>query len=235
MFMGLSVLTLLCLIWLPFALILRPVLPSRRGHKLGCHMISFGCRLYLMFLRLVCASHFDLAVLDQLRAQPPQLLVANHPSRLDAVLILSRLPNTVCVVKAALMRNILLGSAARLAGYISNDGPLEMVLRAEQALEEGAHVLLFPEGSRTSRFPLDLFRHGAALIARRSQVPIRSLLITFNTPYLSKYWPLWRKPQLPLRGVIQMGECFSPSRDVTTLTTTMETAMRHQLATTNMP
>lgn len=210
--LGLTFLALLCLIWLPFALVLRPLTPRRFGRRLGRRVISIAFRVYLGFLRLACASRFDLRDLDALRDQPPRILIANHPSLLDVVMIVSRLPNVVCVMKASLMRNFLLGSAARLAGYISNEGPLEMVLRAGQSLNEGAHVLLFPEGSRTRRFPLDPLNNSAALIARRTGIPIQSLLIRFkspdSTPYLGKAWPLWRKPRLPQRWSVRLGPVF---------------------------
>lgn len=248
--LGLAFLALICLVWLPFALVIRPIMPGQRGRRFGQRIISFGFRLYLGFLRLTCSTHFDLSALDVLRDQPPRILVANHPSLLDVVLIVSRLPNVVCVMKASLMRNILLGSAARLAGYISNKGPLEMVLQAGQALGEGAHVLLFPEGSRTSQFPLDPFNNSAALIARRTGIPIQSLLIRFNPtdlgPYLGKSWPLWRKPKLPQYWSVRLGPAYplgaepptqsktqiSPMsrRETAALTARIETEMRYFLS-----
>lgn len=248
--LGLLFLALICLLWLPFALIMRPLMPGRRGRRFGQRIISWGFRLYLGFLRLACASHFDLRDLDALRDQPPRVLVANHPSLLDVVLIVSRLPNVVCVMKDSLMRNILLGSAARLAGYISNKGPLEMVLQAGQALDEGAHVLLFPEGSRTRQFPLDALNNSAALIARRTGIPIQSLLIRFSSPdpapYLGKGWPLWRKPKLPQYWSVRLGPVYplgaepptqsktaiSPMtrRETAALTARIETEMRYFLS-----
>jgi len=242
MVLGLSLLVLLSLIWLPFAIVLRPLLPGSNGRRFGRRMISFSFQSYLGFLQLFCASRFDLDALDRLRHESPRVLIANHPSLLDAVMIVSRLPNVVCVMKAGLMRNILLGSAARLAGYIPNDGPLEVILHAGRALNEGAHVLLFPEGSRTSRQPLDPFSNSAAQIARRSRVPVQSLLIRFtsteNQPYLGKGWPLWRKPELPMRWTITPDHRFEPptgnsrpgNNSVTALTATMETHMRRQLS-----
>lgn len=244
MVLGLSFLGLLCLLWLPFAMILRPFLRGAKGRRFGQRIISLGFRLYIGFLQLACASHFDLAAIDRLRHESPRVLIANHPSLLDAVMIVSRLPHVVCVMKAGLMRNILLGSAARLAGYIPNTGPLEIILQAGRALDEGAHVLLFPEGSRTDRHPLNAFSNSAALIARRSRTPIQSLLIRFSSasdqPYLGKGWPLWRKPELPMYWAIEPDRSFEPpqaggdaaggsDRNVAVLTACMEAHLRQQL------
>lgn len=43
-------------------------------------------------------------------------------------MIVSRLPNAVCVMKASLMDNLPFGAAACLARYIRNDATLEMIL-----------------------------------------------------------------------------------------------------------
>jgi 1-acyl-sn-glycerol-3-phosphate acyltransferase len=210
MLLGLGSLALLCLIWLPCALILNMLLPRRLGRPFGRAMISWGFRLYLRILTVFCACRFDLDEIDRLRDQGPLIVAANHPSLLDAVMIVSRLPNAVCVMKAALMDNILFGAAARLAGYIRNDAGLDMILGAREELENGAHLVIFPEGSRTLNFPVDACSPSTGLIANRSKVDIQILLIEFSTPYLGKAWPLHRRPQLPLSCRVRLGRRFSP-------------------------
>lgn len=230
MVLGLGFLGLLCLVWLPFAALLHPLLPRRRGQPLGRRVIMAACRVYLGFLRLFCACRFDLAALDTLRQDHPLVLVANHPSLLDVVMVVSRFPNAVCIMKASLMDNILLGAAARLAHYIPNDAPLEMVRRAREELGEGAHLLLFPEGTRTRSFPIDPCTPGAGLIAGRAKAPVQTLLIDFSSPYLGKAWPLFRRPELPLRASIRVGRRFAPPVDAVAFTHELENYFRAELA-----
>ncbi|MGE5320011.1 MAG: lysophospholipid acyltransferase family protein [Hyphomicrobiaceae bacterium] len=213
MILGLAALAAICLVWLPFALLLHPLLPRRIGQTLGRAVISGGFRGYLGFLELACACRFDLAELDRLRDQGPLIVAANHPSLLDAVMIVSRLPNAVCVMKASLLDNILFGAAARLAGYIRNDAPLEMILRAREELRRGGQLVIFPEGTRTVRFPVNACQPAAGLIARRADVPVQTLLIDFSSPYLGKSWPLFRPPLLPLSFRIRLGRRFPPPND----------------------
>ncbi len=149
MVVGLGFLTLICLLWLPFAMILHPLLPRRWGQPFGRFFIMSAFRLYLAFLTLFCACRVDLSSLDNLRHEGPLIVVANHPSLLDAVLVLSRLPNAVCVMKAELMDNILFGAAARLARYIRNDAAFNLLFNAREELRRGAQLVIFPEGSRT--------------------------------------------------------------------------------------
>ena len=100
MVFGLGFLAFMCLLWLPFAMILHPLLPRRWGQPLGRRVIMNVFRIYTTFLEIFCACRFDLAGIDTLRDQGPLVVVANHPSLLDVVLIVSRLPNAVCVMKA---------------------------------------------------------------------------------------------------------------------------------------
>lgn len=228
MVIGLGALAALCLFWLPFALVLNPLLPRRIGQPLGRRANMLGFRIYLGFLELVCASRFDLAALDQLSDEGPLIVVANHPSLLDAVMIVSRLPNAVCVMKAAIMDNLLFGAAARLARYIRNDEPLEMILDAREELRRGAQLVIFPEGTRTREFPLGPCQPTAGLIARSSGMPVQVLIIEFSSPYLGKAWPLFARPHLPLAFRIRLGERFSPPKDIATFTADLEHHLRRE-------
>ena len=76
----------------------------------------------------------------------PLILAPNHPSLIDAIVILSHHPNLSCVMKADLMGNILLGPGARLARFMHNGSPRQMVREAGADVRRGGLVLLFPEG-----------------------------------------------------------------------------------------
>ncbi len=214
MVVGLGALAAMCLVWLPFAMLLKPLLPRRIGQPLGRAAISAGFRGYLRLLSLLCAARFELSELDRLRDQGPLIVAANHPSLLDAVMIVSRLPNAVCVMKASLLDNVLFGAAARLARYIRNNAPLEMILSAREELRQGAQVVIFPEGTRTTHFPVDACQSAVGLLARRAGVPVQTLIIEFSTPYLGKAWPLLRRPVLPLSARVRLGRRFEVPTDV---------------------
>ncbi len=229
MLLGLGALAVLCLLWLPCALLLRPLLPRPTGQALGRRAIMYGFRFYLGFLQWFCACRFDLAELDRLRDAGPLIVAANHPSLLDVVLIASRLPDAVCVIKAALLDRLLLGAAARLAGYIRNDAPLEMLLQARAELRDGAQLVIFPEGSRTAGRPLDPLAPGCGLLAWRAATPVQTLLIEFSAPYLGKGWPLFRRPLLPLHCRIRLGRRFPPPAEHAAFTRELAAYFRVEL------
>jgi 1-acyl-sn-glycerol-3-phosphate acyltransferase len=172
-------------------------------------MITSAFRVYLGALTLMRACRFDLTALDELRDQPAMIIAPNHPGLIDAVLVISRLP-AACIMKAGLMRNLFLGAGARLAGYIPNDTVHGMVTRSIASLHEGAHLLVFPEGTRTTRWPVNPFIGSIGIIARHAKVPVQTVFIDTDSPYLGKGWPLFRKPTLPITYRIRLGRRFDP-------------------------
>ncbi len=230
MAMGLGSLAALCLVWMPLSLGLRLVLPVRVGRSLGRRAIATGFRAYLWLLERLCACRFDLAALDALRHEHPLIVAANHPSLLDAVMIVSRLPEAVCVMKASLMDNLLFGAAARLACYIRNDAPLKMILDARENLARSAQLVIFPEGSRTRHFPVDACLPSVGLISARAGVPVQIVLIECSTPYLGKAWPLFRRPELPLSFRLRLGPRLHPPGDLKAFARELEASFRDALS-----
>ncbi len=210
LWIGLTLLGLLCLGWLPFALLLQAVLPARQAHRIGRSVINSIFRALLWLLSELGACRLDLSALDGLRDSGPLILAPNHPSLLDAVLVVSRLPDLACVMKAELMSNLFLGAGARLAGYIPNAHPFAMVKAACSELRDGKQLLLFPEGTRTLRPPLNPVSPVVGLIARRAQVPVQALIIESDSAFLAKGWPLWRCPSMPIHFRVRLGRRFDP-------------------------
>ena len=82
--------------------------------------------------------------------------------------------------------------------------------------------MLFPEGSRTSHFPVDPMAPTLGMIARRAGVPVQTVLLDFSTAYLGKAWPLFRPPVLPLTVRARLGRRFDPPADHTAFTADLE-------------
>ncbi len=205
---------LMSLLWNLASALLYPLLPARRGQALGRAAISHVYRKFWGIARISGLLKVDSTELDALRDETTGLIIAaNHPSMLDALLIVAKLPQGVCVMKAELMRNIFLGAGARLARYIRNDSPRGMIRGAVANLREGAHLVLFPEGTRTVRRPINPFRPGITLIAQLAQVPIQTVIIETDSPYLGKGWPIWRRPALPVVFRLRLGQRFAPQAD----------------------
>ena len=209
----LLVLALMSLAWNLAALGLYPLLSRATGRRVGRAMIAHGYRQFWRIAAFSGMLRLHAEVLDSLRDEPGLIVVANHPSMLDALMLVARLPRSACVMKASLMRNPFLGPGARLARYIHNDSPRGMVLRAVDDLREGGQLVLFPEGTRTTQHPVNPFRSALTLIALRAQAPIQTVFIDTDSPYLGKAWPLWKLPPLPIVFSVRIGRRFAPRAD----------------------
>ena len=229
LYLGLIWLAFLCLAWTPIALICNPILSKSSGTKLGRFAIMAGFRLYLASLRLSRRSSFDLTELDSLRNEPSLILAPNHPCLLDAVMVISRLPNVACVLKPELMNNLFLGAGARLARYIRSEPLRQMVHLASQDLARGSLLLLFPEGTRTTSNPINPLKGSLGLIAHHAQVPVQTILIETDTAYLSKGWSLFRKPTMPINYRIRLGRRFNPPQNTHRFMQELEHYFAHEL------
>ncbi len=226
---GVSLLGLLCLLWTPFALLLYPLLPANRGRALGRYVSMAGFRLYLACLGASRRFSFDVSALDTLRDAPPLILAPNHPCLLDALMVISRLPNVACVLKAELMNNVFLGAGARMARYIRNEPVSRMVWLAVRDFACGSHLLLFPEGTRTTSDPVNHFRGSVGLIACRARVPVQTILIETDSRYLTKGWTLFRKAPMPIHYRVRLGRRFDPPRDSRKFMAELEQYFAHEL------
>lgn len=220
---------LMSLAWSLTAALINPLLPRRIAGPLGRQAIRTGFRLYLDTLRACGVLRTDLSALDSLKNDGGLLICPNHPSILDAVLLISRVPDLVCIAKAPVYDNLLFGGGARMAGYIRNDAPNSLVKMAAQRVRAGRQLLIFPEGTRTERAPVNPLKGGFALIAKTAGVPVQTVFIEANTNFLGKGWPLFRKPEFPLVYTVRLGRRFDPPSDVRELVGDVERHYRAEL------
>jgi len=217
------------LAWSLTAAVLHPLVPRRFGAKLGQFAIMAGFRYFVGLMKLTGIIKCDLTALDALRDQPSVIIAPNHPSLLDAVLIISRLPRVVCTAKATLLENPFLGGGARLAGFIRNDAPLNLIKEGASQLQAGRQLLIFPEGTRTTGDGVDPFKGGVALIAKRANAAIQTVFIEGNSRFLGKGWPLLRKPAFPLIYRVRLGPSVAIDGDLRDCVAALEDLYRREL------
>jgi 1-acyl-sn-glycerol-3-phosphate acyltransferase len=133
------------------------------------------------------------------------LLVANHPSYLDAVFLMAHLPHVNCVMKSSLLNHPLFFPFSRLGGYIASDNgdPQKLIDDCRAASARGEPILIFPEGTRsTPGAPLH-FRRGAAQVALRAGLRIVPLVVHCDPPALTHGHPWYRMPDRIVHLVIR--------------------------------
>jgi len=207
-----------------------PMLPQRARAQFGKQAISFLFRFFLTALKAFGLAKLELSALDALCSEPGIVIAPNHPCLLDAVFIIAHVPNVACIMKAPIWDNVVLGGGARLAGYIRNDSTMGMVRLSALELRKGRPLLVFPEGTRTRRTPVNEFKGGIALIAKRAGAPIQTVFIETDNPFLGKGWPLLRKPCFPLVYRARLGKRFTVEGDLKAFMRELHEYYRQELA-----
>jgi 1-acyl-sn-glycerol-3-phosphate acyltransferase len=232
---GLVLLAAACLLSSPVILVGGAMMSRPRRRRFARGMIFRIFRHHLAIMEKLGAFRVDLSALDALRDAPAMVIAPNHPSMIDAALVLSRLPDVACIMKAEILQNVLFGSGARMAGYITNHPPRSMLRAAADDLRAGCHLLLFPEGTRTRQLPVNELQRTVGVIARRAGVRVQTVIVETNTAFLGKGWPLWRVPMMPMVYRVRLGQRFDVPEDVDAFTAELEDYFHNELAGARLP
>lgn len=177
--------------------------PAIRKQK-ARYLIHKSWGLFLNFMQSLGIFTFDLEeARKQLQGVQGKIIIANHPTLIDVVALISLIPRADCVVKQGLWNNPFLKHVVRAADFINNDQNVDKLIEnCKKPLEEGYNLVIFPEGTRTvPNQPIKLQR-GAANIAIRCQKNLLPVIINCNPTTLTKQEKWYEIP--PRRAQFRM-------------------------------
>jgi 1-acyl-sn-glycerol-3-phosphate acyltransferase len=167
------------------------------------------------------------------------LVLANHPTLIDVVALISLMPNASCVVKQALWRSPFLGGVVRAADYISNSRPEALLEDCARDLQSGNPLIIFPEGTRSRPGQPLRFLRGASYIALGSGRPLLPVLISCEPSTLTKLQKWYQIPErrfhlkvkiLPAENIAQWIDATdAPTIAARKLTQALEAFFTHKL------
>ena len=195
------------------AMLVLPLIRLRGGKKeerelRAQYAAHVACRLGVSVFVALGAIRLQVRGGERLR-QPGQLFVANHPTLIDAVVLISLMPMTDCVVKASHSDNLWLSRPVHAAGYIPNANGPELVRQCAKRLASGRSVLIFPEGTRSPKGSLGSFARGAAHIAIRSGVDPTPVTVCCDPATLFRGSVWWKVPDCQPVVTIEVGQSMS--------------------------
>lgn len=156
-------------------------------------LIHHTFRFYLWQMQALGLMTLEIHGREHLAQARGKLVIANHPSLLDVVILISLLPDCDCVVKGSLRRSLVSG-VIRATGYTDNSNGDTMLTRCTHSLRAGFPLIVFPEGTRSTPGAPLIFQRGAANIAIRCAADILPVLITCEPPTLLKGDPWYKIP-----------------------------------------
>jgi 1-acyl-sn-glycerol-3-phosphate acyltransferase len=162
--------------WLLF--VLAGVVRGRRGiaWMLG-HYLRVFLRVVRLLVRGLC---IEVPERDQLRKTAGSVVVSNHISFLDPLLMLALIPSIITVVRPDFFRVPFFGWLLRGAGFLEPRLFAEgqpWIDQVARHLRSGGNLLIFPEGTRSRDGQLSRFKKGAFYLAKTIGAPVLVLKV----------------------------------------------------------
>ncbi len=108
----------------------------------------------------------------------PSIIISNHASFLDILLLIMLSPRIVLVVKDWVYKSPLFGSLIRYAGYIYiGDSPEENLEKVSKLIADGYSIGIFPEGTRSEDGNMKRFHKGAFFLADQLGLDITPIMV----------------------------------------------------------
>lgn len=161
--------------------------------------------VFMEMMRVLGILTYRVGGLERLLV-PGRLIVANHPTLIDVVLLVSLMPAVDCIVKRGLWRNPFLRWPVLWAGYLPNSEGEELVEACAATLRRGNSLLVFPEGTRTVPGQPLRMQRGAAHIALAADAEILPVTVHCDPPTLFKGNPWYRVPSRRFHMQVTVGE-----------------------------
>lgn len=174
------------------------------------YLVHLSFRLFIWMMRELRVLTYEVVGKEKLQQSDAKLVVANHPSLIDVVFIVSMMPQALCVVKKAAWSNPFMAGVMWATGYIPNDDPMQFIDDCVRNVRDGQRLVIFPEGTRTVPGQPMKLKRGAATIIAKSELPFVPIHITSEPTTLTKAEKWYQIPSRRVHFRIVIGDSYDP-------------------------
>lgn len=171
-------------------LLLHPFFPKKQL-LLSSKVLQYSWKGMCLLLRSTWNLRLHAPQKKEMEQLSSSIIVANHPSLIDVVILTAIIPRCILIVKPALLRWPFLRPILQRLCIVNNGDTQNMLPQAQQFLERGYNIIIFPEGTRTTPGKTNKLHRGAFHLAIRSGAPIVPIRIETSQPFLTKEGPWW--------------------------------------------
>lgn len=157
-------------------------------------LVHYSFYIFIGLMHRIGIMTYEIKGLEKLN-QSGQLIIANHPTLIDIVFLISRIPEANCIVKDKLWHNSYIKGVVANAGYISNGNPEAMISESVSYLKAGGTMIIFPEGTRSIPNTDYKFQRSAAHIAIKANAKVALVTITCTPSTLTKAEKWYQIPE----------------------------------------
>ena len=165
------------------------LVPVRKSSKqrLVCRLIQITCKGILLLATAVKKEHINKA---NERFQHPAIIIANHQSFIDILVLLSLSSKILMVTNHWVWHSPFFGAIIRYVDfYYIGEGYEQYMERMRKKVKEGYSIAIFPEGTRTYNGKMKRFHKGAFYLADTLQLDILPILLYGNNKIIAKAQP----------------------------------------------
>lgn len=177
-----------CLIILVLSLLLL-CLPIRRRHKqaLVSKMLHVGCKALVAVTPVIKSVRIDRDLVEKDGTVEPGIIVANHQSSLDIILLMAAFPKVKFFVADWVKNSPLFGPIAEYLGYyVRSEGYEGSLTNLKKDIDQGWSLVIFPEGTRTTDGSIRRFHKGAFYLASQVNAPVTPVIFYGNWRIMPK-------------------------------------------------
>lgn len=167
-------------------------------------------RFFIGMMRGTGVLTFEVRGAERLRGGG-RLILANHPTLIDVVLLMSLIEQGDCIVKGALGRNPITRGPVRAAGFVFNDGGEGLLEDCLRSVRTGSNLIIFPEGTRSSRTGPMRLQRGAARVAVHGELDITPVRIRCTPATLAKGEKWYHVPRRRPHFRVEVDEAIAVS------------------------
>ncbi len=183
------------------------VLPGNRLQRIsrGQRVVHYSSYVFIGLMHRLGIMTYEIKGLEKLD-RPGQLIIANHPTLIDIVFLISRIKEANCIVKESLCRNPFMRGPILNAGYISNGDPKKMITECVEWLQSGGTMIIFPEGTRSITGKPCRFQRGAATIALQANKIVTPVTLSCYPSTLTKAEQWFQIPKRRFHLAMHVGD-----------------------------